>query len=155
MLNTRIMNGWTGTAERRQLSYALDGWRLCSALIGPIVFVFEPSLITAMTQVQHIDQYNDVCRDPAVLCILHSALRGTTVTNHRSSIDPWVFGSRPVDIYHLHREQQVWKCRRFLYVIKEIRDGRVIHKARLSCQTLNVWQDDFFLHVTVGSWDLN
>lgn len=70
---------------RRQLNHTR--WRLCSALIGPVVFVFLPSLITAMTQVESIDQYNDAFRDPAVLCILDFAPPATTLTNHRRSIE--------------------------------------------------------------------
>ena len=60
---------------RRQLNRAADGRRLCSALIGPIVFVFLPSLITEMTHVQCIDQYNDVYRDPAALFYTVHCLR--------------------------------------------------------------------------------
>ena len=89
---------WIGMSLRRQLNHAIDGRRLCSALIGPIVGVFLPPLITAMTQVWSIDQYNDVYRDPTVLFYTVHCRRQLSQIIEEELYWPPAFGRHFVDI---------------------------------------------------------
>lgn len=99
------MNSYEAEEETESCRNMADTF--CSAWTGPVVFVFPLLLITVMTHVWCIDQYNDVCREPTPL--FHTMQPSVPIlTNHNGTLltlSPWQFFSCHVTPVQAKRER--------------------------------------------------